>query len=283
LPSFLTALHGAPSLVIVCAVLFAEEAGVPLPIAPGEVVLIGAGLLVASGALPVWVVLPAAYVAVLAGCLTGFAWARAIGPDRLRGLASRLRAERGFDRVTLRLRDVGIAGIGVSRVVPCLVIYTSLVAGAVGVSPRRFALGVAPAIAAWAAGYTALGIFFGVPAERLLGRYENLALRAGVVLAVLAITYLFLRRVPPAHAGDPEGEPESRSALRLAGALAIDLGLVAVALAAFGVLTRMQVPDANDISSSVFVVGTISLVYLLVARRSVGHTLGESLLGVRYP
>src|SRR5439155_1715036 len=59
--SFLGALRGAPSLVIACALLFLEEAGLPIPIAPGEAVLIGCGLLVATGAVPAWVVIPAAY------------------------------------------------------------------------------------------------------------------------------------------------------------------------------------------------------------------------------
>ena len=50
-----------PTLATICLLLYLEEAGVPLPITPGEAVLLGAGLLIASGAQPAWVVIPLAY------------------------------------------------------------------------------------------------------------------------------------------------------------------------------------------------------------------------------
>jgi membrane-associated protein len=279
--SFLAALRGWPSLLIVCGLLLAEEAGLPLPFAPGEVILIAGGLLVASGALPVWEVVPAEYVAVVLGCLIGFGWSRAIGPDRLRRLAEMVRASRSFDRVSARLQGVGTAGIGVSRLIPGLRVYTTLVSGAVGIGGRRFVVAILPAVAIWVLVYTALGVFFGIPASRLLGRLQNLGVRAALVLAFLAGAYLALRRVPAAHGEEGPHEPSSRG--RLAGAVAIDLGLVAVVLALIALLTRTQVRDPEGVVSAVFVVGTISLAYLLVARRSVGYTVGEAILGVRYP
>ena len=47
--NFLQGLHGAVALALVTGLLFAEEAGVPLPFAPGELTLLVAGLLIASG------------------------------------------------------------------------------------------------------------------------------------------------------------------------------------------------------------------------------------------
>jgi membrane protein DedA with SNARE-associated domain len=67
----LRSLGGAP-LVAICLLLFAEEAGLPLPIAPGEAVLLGAGLLVATGSVPFWLAMPAECASVLAGVLTGY-------------------------------------------------------------------------------------------------------------------------------------------------------------------------------------------------------------------
>jgi membrane protein DedA with SNARE-associated domain len=47
----LNGLHGTVALILVSALLFAEESGVPLPLVPGDVLLIVAGLLIANGAI----------------------------------------------------------------------------------------------------------------------------------------------------------------------------------------------------------------------------------------
>jgi hypothetical protein len=44
---FIQGLHGTMALVLLCSLLFAEEAGVPLP-TPGELTLIAAGLLISQ-------------------------------------------------------------------------------------------------------------------------------------------------------------------------------------------------------------------------------------------
>ena len=49
--TFLEGLHGAVALILLASLLFAEEAGVPIPFAPGEVMLIIAGLLIQTGGL----------------------------------------------------------------------------------------------------------------------------------------------------------------------------------------------------------------------------------------
>lgn len=275
------ALRGAPSLAIVCILLFAEEAGLPLPIAPGEAVLIGAGILIASGAVPIWTALPALYLAVLAGALTGFGWARAIGPERLRRLAARVHADGPYDRVAARLAGAGAAEIAVSRLVPGLRVYTNLVAGAVGVPSSRFALGIVPAIAVWVLTFTLLGIFAGLPAERVLGRFEAVALRLAVVLALLAAAYAVLNRIP--SIAPPRRSRPQVPGWRIAVAAAIDLVLVAVVMVALGLLTGLEALEPTSVLSTVAVAGIISLIYLAVARRSVGITAGEALLRVRYP
>jgi membrane protein DedA with SNARE-associated domain len=279
--SFLGVLRGAPSLVIACGLLFLEEAGLPIPIAPGEAVLIGCGLLIATGAVPFWVVLPAAYASVLAGCLVGYLWSRAVGPDRLVAVVGRLGAAEAFERVAQRLRGAGPGRIAASRLVPGLRVYTTLVGGAVGVPGRRFIAAVAPAIAVWLLVFTLLGVFVGVPAQRFLGRFENLAIRVALVLVLLAAAYLGLRRVP--SVGRVRVTTRPASGWRLAVALAIDLGVVAVVTGVLGVLTGLADAEPESVVSTLFMVGTLSLVYLVVARRSAGLTAGETILRVRYP
>jgi membrane-associated protein len=138
----------ASGVAIVCALLFLEEAGLPLPVAPGEAVLIGAGLLVASGTVPIWLMAPLAYLAVICGVLSGYTLAHRIGPKRLHAaLASRLHAGGPYDRAAARLRAVSPLQIAASRLLPGLRVYTSLVAGAVGLNLGRFIVGVLPASA----------------------------------------------------------------------------------------------------------------------------------------
>lgn len=94
----LTGLHGTAALVLICVLLFAEEAGIPLPFVPGDALLIAAGLLIANGSLSPWVFLPAACITVLGGALTAYTWARALGSRPLETLATRLGAARSASR-----------------------------------------------------------------------------------------------------------------------------------------------------------------------------------------
>jgi membrane protein DedA with SNARE-associated domain len=277
----LRSLGGTAPLLIICALLYAEEAGVPIPFAPGEAVLLGAGLLIASGTVPFWLAMPAEFIAVLAGALTGYAWSRAIGAGRLRQLADRLGAGKPFDRVTERLREAGVLQIAGSRLVPGLRIYTTLAAGAVGVSLWRFVLGVVPAAALWVTGFTLLGVFVGIPAQRVLGRFEAFAVRLGVVLVLLAAAYVVINRIPWI-AGNPRRSPEAPR-WRLVVAAIVDLLLVAVAMFALGLLTGLEALEPDSVVSAATVVGILSLVYLVIARRSIGLTAGEALLRIHYP
>ena len=185
-------------VAIVCALLFIEEAGLPIPVAPGEAALVGAGLLVASGAVPIWLMPPLAYVAVIGGALTGYAWARRIGPKRVHSLAVLLHAGRPYDRAAMRLRAATPLQISASRLLPGLRVYTSLVAGAVGLDLRRFLIGVLPASALWVVAFMGLGFFVGAPIERLLGRFQAYGLRVGVVAVVIVIWIVAARRMPVA-------------------------------------------------------------------------------------
>src|ERR1035438_9290228 len=97
--NFLQGLHGVVALAILGGLLFAEEAGVPLPFALGELTLLVAGLLIASGGLNPYVFIPLALVACVAGSLVGYSWARVVGDGGPRALAKRLRQLRNLERV----------------------------------------------------------------------------------------------------------------------------------------------------------------------------------------
>ncbi|HEY1420283.1 MAG TPA: DedA family protein [Candidatus Dormibacteraeota bacterium] len=273
-------MHQIPALAIICFLLFVEEAGVPLPIAPGEAVLLGAGLLIAAGGNPFWEVIPLAYAAVLAGALTGYWWAHAIGPRRVKALARRFHAAGPYERASDRLRAANFLQIGASRLLPGLRVYTSLVAGAVGLDRRRFLSGLLPASALWVLVFIGLGFFVGVPVERFVGRFAAYGVRLALLLLVAGVWVIAARRAPGRRAQDdvPADQPRYRIAL----ALALDFALIIAVVAILSVLSDFASQDLNDVLLAAGIFLLLSLGYLLVARETVGFTLGEAALDVRY-
>lgn len=273
-------------MAIVCTLLFLEEAGLPLPVAPGEAVLIGAGILVAGRAEPVWLMLPLAYLAVCCGALIGYTWARRIGPARVRALAARLHAGGPYDRAAARLRAATPLQIGASRLLPGLRVYTSLVAGAVGLKLDRFMTGILPASALWVVAYMGLGYFVGAPLERLLGRVEAYGLRVTLVAVVVVVWVVAARRLPAAEPAVPpapaEAEAPRRGGWRVAAALGVDLSAVGIAAGALSLLAGFAEGNFGQLPFLTAIFAILGLLYLVVARHTVGFTLGEALLAARY-
>ena len=272
-------LSAVPAVIVICLLLVAEEAGVPIPLAQGEVVLIGSGLLVASGrvGLPEMMVLTA--LAAAAGAFAGYGWAGLVGASRLTRVASVLHAEGAFTQATARLRGANVALVAVTRLVPGLRVYTSLVAGGSRIGVRRFAAALALAIPPWVVFYTLLGVFVGVPAEHLIGRVEGTALRLGAVVLIIFVAYLAVRRLPAARSGSA---PTGKGPLRVLAALGVDLVVTSAMIVIFAVLFGLEEPTPSAVSATA-VFGATALAYLVLARRSTGSTLGEALFRVRYP
>jgi hypothetical protein len=221
-----------------------------------------------------------AYLAVLGGVATAYLWAHRIGPERLRSLAIRLHAGRPYDRAAGRLRAASPLQIAGSRLLPGLRVYTSLVAGAVGLDRRRFMTGVLPASALWVVAFTGLGFFVGVPVERLMGRFGAYSLRAGVILAIAVVWVFAARRIPSPSREDQV--PASPAPWRLPVALLLDFVLVFAIVAILSALSDFATRDLNDVVLASVMFSLLGLVYTLVARETVGFTLGEALLDVRY-
>src|SRR5579864_673319 len=278
--NFLSGLHGAVALALLPALLFAEEAGVPLPFAPGELVLLIAGLLIASGGLNPYAFIPLAYVACTAGSMIGYSWARAVGDHGLRGLARRLRQQRNLDRVEERLRATGWRGIAISRLIPGLRIYTTLVAGAVRVGRQTFIVAMVTSTVAWIGVFVALGILIGVPVEHFLDRIQKLAVQGALLVAMGVGCYLAVRKTPSSSGAGLVRVPRW---VRVVLAALIDIGVVAsivTGLLALGRLFGLGFGSGwVDPVVALLVVGAF---YVIVARRSAGATAGEVLLQTSY-
>src|SRR6185437_13240028 len=110
---FLIALHGTVAVVVLCTLLFIDEAGVPLPLTPNELLLLGGGVLISAGALSAWVFYPAALLAMAAGMLLGYSWARLAGQHGVTLLVRRVHAGAVYERGRARLVAAGPMGIAV--------------------------------------------------------------------------------------------------------------------------------------------------------------------------
>jgi membrane protein DedA with SNARE-associated domain len=193
--SFLSGLHGTIASVIVYAILFADETGLPIPFAPNEVLLIVAGVLIRTGALPAWMFLPVAFAVMTAGMLVGYGWSHAMGQPGLARLVRVVHAEEPHRRILARLEAAGPLGIGIARLLPGVRPWATLSCGAIGIPLRRFLLGAIPSLLVWLVAWTALGILIGQPVEHFLGVFHRLLFR-GILLVVMgAAGYAGLHRL----------------------------------------------------------------------------------------
>ena len=278
---FLSGLHGVVAIVLLCSLLFMEEAGVPLPFAPGELTLLAGGLLIAAGGLDPFVFVPLAFAVCVGGAMVGFSWARIVGEHGLTGLAVRFHQAKALARVSRRVQAAGPVGIGTSRLIPGLRIYTTLVAGAFGVRRRTFLEGLVPSTAIWVVAFVALGVVAGIPVEHFLTKLAKLAVQGAILLVIGVGGYLAIRKAP---ARDREPLVNVPDWLKTALAALVDLGVVASILTGLLTIAR-RVTGVGLVATwadGVVVLAALAALYLFVTRRSTGATVGEALLHTVY-
>jgi membrane-associated protein len=282
--TLLTGLHGTAALVLLCSLIFVEEAGVPLPVLPGDGILMVGGLFIARGSLSPWIFIPMACLAALGGALTARAWAKAVGSRGLTAMARRLHAERALERATTRVHTAGPTGVAVCRLLPGLRVYSSMVAGATELDLRTFLLGAVPAILLWVGVFTALGILVGAPAMQALGRAQRLAAEGFVLTAVGVVAYLGIRHIP-ATQQENDALCGVVPPLRVFLAICLDVGIIATVVSGLTELSDLVVgfPDIDGVIDVSLVAAAILLTYVAAFRHRVGGTAGETLMAISYP
>jgi membrane protein DedA with SNARE-associated domain len=257
--------------------LLIDETGVPLPFAPNEGLLLVAGILVGAGTLPLVVIMPAAYVTMAAGMLAGYSWSRALGPAGLQALAQRVHATRVYERAQARLRSAGPWGIFGSRLIPGVRPYATMACGAAQVDIRTFVIGALPALALWEVFWVFAGLLIGLPIEHLLGRFERLAVRGGILIALGAVSWFAIRHASPdQRAGVVRIAPRLRATL----ALVADAGIVATMVIGAFAVGRHFLRVTTDGWIEILVAAVV-LIGLLVFGRT-GQTPGEVLFETHY-
>jgi membrane-associated protein len=268
------------AIVLLCTVLFVEEVGIPLPI-PGELTLIAAGLLIATGGLDPWLFVPLSIASCFAGSLTGYSWARLVGEHGLRAAAARFHQTKRLAKVTARLQKAGPREIAFSRLVPGLRVYTTLVAGAGGVDRQTFLIGIAPATVLWVIVFLVIGVVAGVPAERFLGQLQGLVIQGGVLILIGVGSYLGIRRVPEQSiAASTHISPKLRALL----AAGVDMAMIGAVVAGVLAIVRPLTPvgELAGWLDIVVVVVVIAGFYSVATRAGRRSTAGEKLLDASY-
>ena len=279
--SVLSSIHGGAALLVICGLIFVEETGVPLPLLPGDLLLVVGGAIVAAGVPAGYLFLPAAVLSDTAGALLGYTWARLAGARGLRAVARRLRAERRLEGLTGRLQGAGPGAVLVGRVLPGTRVYTNLVAGAVGMRRRTFLIGMVPSAAIWVTVFALLGFALGPALQGPLRHADTLLLQAALLVTVTVAAFAAFRWTPPRRGATAPGPGCGRRAV--AGAVLLDGGMVAAVVASLNAVTQYLLSFGFDDWFDVAVVLlAAAAVYVAAARRSAGRTLGEALFRVTY-
>lgn len=182
-------MHGPAFLGVICLLIFIEECGVPVPFAPGDLLLALTGLGIRHGTIDPVLGTVAVYLATVAGAMTGREVFAAIGARLLRWLARSRRFGGQADRASGVLRRGGWPAVLVARITPGLRITATEVAGLLALPRLTFLAGLLPAAALWVGVFVGVGVVLGEPAVSLLTRVTN---RAGVVVLVAAVVVLWM-------------------------------------------------------------------------------------------
>jgi len=144
----------------VFVVSFAESLALVGLVVPGAVLMFASGVVIASGGLPLAPAIHAAAVGALLGDLLSYLAGRVYG-ERLFQLRLFQRTHAALDRARLFLDRHGGKSIILGRFVGALRPLVPLIAGIIGMSPRRFLAAAIPGAWAWAAAYLLPGVVFG--------------------------------------------------------------------------------------------------------------------------
>lgn len=191
-------LSGALLVAVLAGLVFVEETGIPIPFAPGDVLLMIAGIAIASDTVEPVPMIGALFAATVVGALVGREVFAAVGRSALVKVAETLRFRPALERATQLLRRGGAPAVFVGRLTPGLRIHTTQVAGVSNMPRLTFAAGLIPSVVVYLAIFVGLGALVGQPAIGLLHRAQHrlfvVAVTALLMLAVvLSIRWLARR------------------------------------------------------------------------------------------
>jgi membrane-associated protein len=204
----LLGLSGYALIAVVCGLILLEEIGIPMPFAPGDFLLVLAGMSIATAHLNPLVVVAATYVAALLGAIGGREVFEHLGIAALPRIEALLHAGDRVEALKLKLRRRGALAVFLGRLTPGLRVVTTYVSGLIGMPRQTFLRGLAPGIAVYQAVFVGLGVWLGPAAWATIERHEPKPGQLLLVLLVVAGSVLaghtLVRRVhaPAVKRGD---------------------------------------------------------------------------------
>ena len=301
--SSIASLSGDLLIGVIAGLVFIEESGIPVPFAPGDVLLIIAGIAIASDTVEPVPMVTALLVASVLGAMIGREVFAAVGRPALMKAADALGFRPALERATRLLRSRGAPAVFIGRLIPGLRISTTQVAGVSKMPRLTFAAGLIPSVVVYIAFFVGLGALAGQPAVRLFHRAEHrFFVIAVTVLAALAIILSVrwlarrgaLTALEPIVLGVrreladtidaaifPTSEWRQYPLVRRLWAGLIDLAIVFIV--AILILTAVSGLDTTEIvldPEGFLLLTIIAMAYRVPIEARTGQTIGKTLMGI---
>jgi len=185
-------LNGLVLALAIAGLLFVEEIGVPLPLAPGDLLLAIGGIAIAAGKISALEFMAIAMAAIVGGAILGREIFALLGWKRLLRVARPLRIEAPLERVASMLQQQGWRAVFTARLIPGLRVHTTEVAGVTELPRRTFIAGLVPAATVYVVAFVGLGAAFGRPILEIIKRAEHQFLLFGLqIIAAIALALIF--------------------------------------------------------------------------------------------
>jgi len=191
--AWIQGLEGLTLALVIGGFCFFEEAGVPIPFAPGDVLLALGGIAIAAGRVDPVTLVVVVFVATISGALLGREIFALVGWERLMKLATRLRARAPLERAADLLHRAGWRGVFTARLIPGLRVETTRMVGVSRMPRLSFLAGLVPATLVYIAAFVGLGAAVGRPILALIHEGEHNLLLAALGVTLLVVLLLLLR------------------------------------------------------------------------------------------
>ena len=162
-PEYLITTFGAPALILVCLIVFAETGLLVGFFLPGDSLLFVNGLFLASGFYPVplWVACLAISTSAFLGDQTGYWIGRKLGPAVFKRPDSKLFSSENVDRAHAFFERYGSKAIVIAHFVPIMRTFVPVAAGVGKMQFSKFLRYNIIGVIGWGTGVTLLGYFLG--------------------------------------------------------------------------------------------------------------------------